>query len=459
MKQFIATINLMHGTLPISIFAISALCLAVLLITKPKKSKYFPKLLTQLGSAFLFAIIFGFITWLISDVFLVFGVSLGWLVIFSIAGGFAAVGFALSAAIISKGYRRAFAIFSIILFVLATMIRVNMIYGEYTTIGSVFGLGNYPKLEEHNKHNAVMEIKDWNGLADQKKLPKMPSKGISRSVRIPATQSNFRARIANVYLPPAALTKFAPKLPVMVLLSGQPGSPNRLFAASEIVNTLDAYAKKHNGLAPIVVSPDQNGTSTHNSLCANTKVYGNAQTYLTKDVVNWIRKNLPASTNPALWLMGGFSQGGTCATQIVPAYPKLFGNMYSAGGELEPTYKNKNETINRYFNGNRKEYEKHIPANIMRKNAPLNQNYYSIAGAWDPKSQINQSTIAIAAHKAGISVITMISKGSGHDWHTVQSGLKVAIDHLCKDAGIVKHDPDLSSYSNIQVVVNQKVRR
>ena len=95
----------------------------------------------------------------------------------------------------------------------------------------------------------------------------------------------------------------------------------------------------------------------------------------------------------------------------------------------------------------------------MRKNAPLNQNYYSIAGAWDPKSQINQSTIAIAAHKAGISVITMISKGSGHDWHTVQSGLKVAIDHLCKDAGIAKHDPDLSSYSNIQVVVNQKVRR
>ena len=84
----------MHGTLPISIFAISALCLAVLLITKPKKSKYFPKLLTQLGSAFLFAIIFGFITLLISDVFLVFGVSLGWLVIFSIAGGFAAVGFA-----------------------------------------------------------------------------------------------------------------------------------------------------------------------------------------------------------------------------------------------------------------------------------------------------------------------------------------------------------------------------
>lgn len=457
--KFIATINLMHGILPISIFTISGLCLAVLLITKSKKIKYFPSLLTQLGSASLFALIFGFITWLISDVFLVFGVSLGWLVIFSIAGGFAAVGFALGAAIISKGYRRAFAIFSIILFILATMIRVNMIYGEYTTIGSVFGLGNYPKLEEHNKHNGVMEIADWNSLAAQNKLPKIPSKGISRSVKIPATTSNFRARTANVYLPPAALTKYAPKLPVMVLLSGQPGSPNRLFAASEIVNTLDAYAKDHNGLAPIVVSPDQNGTATHNSLCADTKVYGKAQTYLTKDVVNWIHKNLPASNNPALWLMGGFSQGGTCATQIVPAYPKLFGNMYSAGGELEPTYKNRNETIKRYFDGDRKKYEKHIPANIMRKNAPLKQNYYSIAGAWDPKSQVNQSNIAIAAHKSGISVITMISKGSGHDWHTVQNGLKVVIDHLCKDSGITSNYPDLNSYNNIQVVINQKVRR
>lgn len=452
------SISLIKGWLPISLFILTGLSLIILLCSKSifnKKKKYIIPTLIKLGITFIAFLIGLLIIWLISDVFLIFGVSLGWLVNISIAIGISLIAFSITSAVLSKGLKRIFAIFTIILVLLSTLVQVDIIYGEYTTIGSIFGLGGYPKLEKTKKKSSNLSIAQWKELAKKHKLPTIPKNGITRSVKIPAPKSHFNARIANVYLPPAALVKNPPKLPVMVMLAGQPGSPNRFFSASDIVNTLDDFAKKHNGLAPIVISPDQNGDQSHNSLCADTNVYGKAETYLTKDVPNWIIKNLTVDTNPNFWMMGGFSQGGTCSTQLVPAHPDIYGNIFAAGGELEPTYKNRLQTINRYFNGNTKAYENHVPVVIMSKKAPLNQYYYSIAGQWDLDSQKNQNIISKAAHKAGMNVITMIAKSHGHDWYTVKAGLQVAIDRFSKRTGISDTLPPLYTYSDIKIVKSE----
>ncbi|MCC2732394.1 MFS transporter, partial [Fusicatenibacter saccharivorans] len=78
------------------------------------------------------------------------------------------------------------------------------------------------------------------------------------------TKSNFAARPAMIYLPPAALSEMPPTLPVMELMAGQPGSPSRLIDAGNIAAMMDSYAAKHDGLAPIVIAPDQNGEVSHN---------------------------------------------------------------------------------------------------------------------------------------------------------------------------------------------------
>ena len=456
------SISLIQGWLPISVFSLTGLGIIILLCCKSnwgKKKKYVIPTLVKLGISVISFFVGWLIIWLISDVFMVFGVSVGILVMLSIAAGFGFLGFAISSAIMTRSTLRIISIVTIFFVLISTALQVDIIYGEYTTIGSIFGLGGYPKLEKSMKKSPHMTIEQWNNLAEQNELPTIPSKGITRSVKIPNTKSHFEARIANVYLPPAALVKNPPKLPVMVMLAGQPGSPNRFFSASNIVATLDDYASKHNGLAPIVVSPDQNGNQSHNSLCADTTVYGNAETYLTKDVPNWIKKNLPVSNNPDFWMMGGFSQGGTCSTQLVPAHPDVYGNIFAASGELEPTYKDRKKTIDRYFNGDAQAYENHVPSTIMALHAPLNQYYYSVAGQLDVESQKSQESIAKAAHKSGISVITMIANGHGHDWHTVKAGLSVAIDRFCKRTGISSKLPSLTSYKDIKIVKEQLVKR
>lgn len=455
--KFLTNIHLLNGWFPPTLFALTSLS-ALLAVILPSTRRGEPRwtihvLLRELLVGLAGFGVGGLVVWLLSDVFLVFGVSLGWMVILTIAVGIGLAAFALCAAVDSRGLRRAIACAMAVLSLISCAVRVDMVYGEYTTLGSLFGLAAFKEVSSsHISGKASMSVKEWQRLAKRGTLPSMPEAGEIRTVDIPATASHFKARNADVYLPPAALSRKPPALPVMVMLAGQPGSPDRFFNASGIATTLNDYAAKHHGLAPIVVSPDQNGAATQNSLCADTPVYGKAETYLTVDVTKWIRRTLPVSTSPNDWLIGGFSQGGTCSTQLGPAHPELYGHIYAADGELAPTYHDREATITRYFNGDAKLYQRHVPTEIIKRNAPSKQTLFSIAGEWDTKSQRNAAIIAKAAKQAGMTVHLATAKGSGHDWHTVNTGLAAVIDRFCAQSGIGTDRRELSSYPNLEML-------
>ncbi|MEJ5920796.1 alpha/beta hydrolase-fold protein [Bifidobacterium thermophilum] len=454
--RFLTNIHLLNGWFPPTLFTLTALSALLMVMLPPSVThrgqprRRVPALLRELLAGLVGFGAGGLVIWLLSDVFLVFGVSLGWMVMLAIAVAIGLIAFAVAAAVHSRGARRAIACIMAVLSLLSGALRVDMVYGEYTTIGSLFGMAAFPDMSQAQiSGKATMTIEQWQRLADRKQLPSMPETGEIRTVDIPATASHFKARNADVYLPPAALSSRPPALPVMVMLAGQPGSPDRFFNASGIATTLNAYAAKHHGLAPIVVSPDQNGAATQNSLCSDTPVYGKAETYLTVDVTKWIRKTLPVSTSPNDWLIGGFSQGGTCSTQLGPAHPTIYGHIFAAAGELEPTDHNRETTVNRYFGGNAKLYQQHVPATIIKRHAPSAQTLFSIAGEWDTKSQRNAAIIAKAAKQAGMTVHLATAKGSGHDWHTVNTGLAAVIDRFCAQSGIGADHRKLSTYPNL----------
>ncbi len=96
---------------------------------------------------------------LVSDVFMVFGVSLGWPVIFTIAGGIAGVGFVIAAAVTLRGVRRALAVVLVPLVLLSTALGVDSIYGEYQTIGTLVGYAD-ALLGSIEVHKAAMSVSD-----------------------------------------------------------------------------------------------------------------------------------------------------------------------------------------------------------------------------------------------------------------------------------------------------------
>jgi enterochelin esterase-like enzyme len=449
--NWLFNIRLITGWLPKTMLVITLV--GILMVVALKSSKGWLKpLLKQLAWGVAGLAVGGLVIWLLSDVFKVFGVSLGWKVMLTIAIGIGVITALIAAAVQSKGTRRTLAIVTAVLALLTSCIRVDSIYGEYTTLGSVFGHPQFSALDLNSVHKSAMTVKEWKAKAEAGTLPPLPDKGEVHSVAIPSSDNRFRPRKANVYLPPAALSKNPPALPVMVVLAGQPGSPDRYFSAGQLGSMLNKYAAKHNGLAPIAVSPDQNGALIHNTLCANTSLYGDVETYLVSDVTQWVKHNLPVQKKADSWLIGGFSQGGTCATQLGPAHPDTYGHVFSAGGEIEPTAGSQDKTIEKYFDGDKAKFNHYVPVNLIRTHTPSNQTWFSVAGQWDPKSQNNQATISAAAMKAGMRTTTVISQGTGHDWHTVQNGMLPQIDMFGEQTGLGQTHRNIQEYSKIKVV-------
>ena len=448
MGAWLARIHLTQGWLPASIFSLTALALIVLALTGLTHGRW-RTLLRQVAIALGIGALGLLATWLVSDVFMLFGVSLGWMVIISVALGFLAVGFAVCILITARGWRRILAALTVLLCLLSTGLRVDIIYGEFTTLGSLFSVSLYPDYSGHKAARPTMSVAQWRFLASRGELPSHPSVGRSYSMRIPNSRSRFAARPADIYLPPAALSDKPPALPVFVLLAGQPGSPDRLFTAGAIPAMMDAYAAQHDGLAPVVVSPDQNGSSSHNSLCVDSPVYGKAETYLSSDVPAWIRAELPVANQPRQWAIGGFSQGGTCSTQLGARHPKVYGNMLPADGELEPTQGRQEQMIRDYFDGDRKRFLAQVPARAMLERAPSRQLLFTAAGSNDKESQHNMMVIAKAANRAGMKVRAVITQGSGHDWHTVKTAWKPGLEWVGEAMGLGPMSRPIEDFPNI----------
>ncbi|KAA8816535.1 esterase [Bifidobacterium callitrichos] len=471
--------SLVRGALPMTVFSLTALAGVALLVmliaaairraapvpapaSAPTPALIAVPLLAAVASGILGLIA----AWLVSDVFMVFGVSLGWPVIITIACGIAGLGFLIAAIVVANRRRvprtvtrrvmRALAAVLVPLALASTGLRVDAIYGEYQTVGSLVGYSPYASIDSITVHRASMTVEQWRSRARAHRLPSMPDATAGRIVTadIPNTRSRFHARRAMVYLPPAALSPTPPRLPVMELLAGQPGSPGRLVAASGIASMMNAYAAAHDGLAPIVVVPDQNGADSLNSLCADTS-QGNAETYLTRDVVDWAKRRLPVAKTPHMWAIGGFSQGGTCTTQLAPRHPDLYGAMLPVDGELKPTNGSVADMTRNYFRGRRADYDAQVPVNALAKLDPGEANGLALfagAGARDVESVRNMRTIAAAARKAGMSEVTeIVVPGTGHDWHAVTAVWRPGVDWFGARTGLGDMTKELKDYPQVEV--------
>lgn len=463
MRAWLMNISLVDGWFPTTLFSITAVLAAILLgiaiwemIGGSRGGG--KRAIAVVACPMVIAVIAGIvglvIAWLLSDVFVVFGVELGPRVIAWAGCGCAIVGFAVSHVMLHRGVLRAVAVILVVCAVFSTATGIDQAYGEYATIGSLFSQDSYREadLTGMAKRSDLISVTQWRQEAADGSISDIPAHGEVSKVNIPATTSHFEARQALVYLPPAALVtaKHKPALPVILMMSGQPGSPGRVFTAGGIQTMMDDYAQHHGGLAPIVIAADQLGDDSHNTLCVDSPVYGKALTYLTKDVVDWVKTNLPAAWQAQDWAIAGFSQGATCSLQIGANHPDLFGTIIPTGSELKPTNGSESSMISRFFHGDRTAYEKQIPINAIRNHAPSNQTLVIGAGERDRESVRNVELIAPVAQQEGMHVTAVESLGNAHDWHAVRDTLWYGLVVFGYNTGLSDAKPKLADYPNLK---------
>lgn len=320
-----------------------------------------------------------------------------------------AIGLAVVSLWDSRVWRKIVAAFAIVWFALSGMIGVNAFYGLNHTLGSIFGIvsGNaipLPSPKPSATATGPLYL-SWTPPAG------MPTAGQVGVQPIAGLVSGFDARSASIYLPPAALVPNAPALPLVIMMMGYPGNPD----PTPIVPVLDQLAAQHKGLAPIVIVADQIGNGD-DPACADSQAFGNAQTYINTDVVNWARAHLNIIRDPKAWVIAGYSNGGGCAIKYGALHPDVFQNILDISGEVFPGSEDPNTVLARIYGGDQAKFDAAKPISIMASKSGAYRGVTAVftAGGADPEYIANAHKVSDAAKVAGMTVTNAVIPGASH---------------------------------------------
>lgn len=288
---------------------------------------------------------------------------------------------------------------------------MNARFGAYMTLAGAFGLGE-----------------SYGSLRDVPRGPvegHVPGHGTLIETKVPGARSGWNPRPAVIYLPPAYQHANGRNLPVLVLMAGQPGSPRTWVDAGRMQVSLDAYAADHGGAAPVVVVVDQLGDSITGPLCSDSAA-GNVAEYLQQDVPAWIEKNLQVTHDRARWGIGGLSNGGTCALQVVTRDPDAYSLVLNMSGEAVPKLSGSASAVDVIFHGDERAFSQNNPADLLKTHRyPSVRGIFSV-GKDDQRYRDKLKKLYEEGRAAGMQLEWREYPG-GHSWQVWRPAFA---DHL-----------------------------
>ncbi|MCF2706362.1 hypothetical protein I6E29_03665 [Arcanobacterium haemolyticum] len=381
--------------------------------------------------------IFTLATFLLGNVFHIFGefTLARWMIVWVGLGGagiFSAFTFLRRMGSGRRWWNYVTAFFMVLFSLLMGALGVNREIGYFVDINQALAMAtktNLPEIPTLDTSRArSVDLTTWQGTADQ------PESGMLVQATVPGTASGFRARPAIVYLPPAALVADPARLPLLVAIGGQPGSPQDVFSSGDLQRILEDYQKAHNGVAPIVVAPDLLGSPQNNPMCLDSDL-GNTKTYMMTDVMGWIHENLPVLAGSANTALMGFSFGGTCVLQFGFEFPELADTIVPISAQLEPTIGSK--TVERAFHGDEDAYRAITPLELLKSHGPyshLSAAFY--VGEDDEKYTAYSRTLEEAARHQGVQTSLTLSPHTGHNWKTAKFAISDSFPFIITQLGL-----------------------
>lgn len=291
--------------------------------------------------------------------------------------------------------------------VIAFLGLVNVVYAVHPTVGD---LHSAPAATEMS----------WSEFESGRR----PDPGHGALVRFELPGSDFPARPALAWVPPAYFTEPDFRPPVLVLLHGNPGGPEDWFGPGQADDIAEGYHRARGGEAPLIVSVDATGSTTGNPLCTDNPGM-KAMTYLSREVPDGISERFRVDPDRSRWTVGGLSYGGTCALQIVTVNPKAYGKFLDISGQKEPTTGDHAETVRDFFAGSEEKFRAANPADLLAARDP---RYAGIEGAFIAGDRDVESIDALRhldslARDAGM-VTTYTTVPGKHTFHVWREALR-----------------------------------
>ena len=336
--------------------------------------------------------------------------------------------------------RRVLGLLSVLVVTATCLVKANAFYGYRPTLAAAFGIpaANQVELADLPQGLPLVSALPRRSLAaDWHAPPGMPAAGSISQVPLPGLRSGFPARSAWVYLPPAYLSSPRARLPVLVLVPGQPGGPEDWILAGQLPAVMDRFAAAHNGLAPVVIVPDVTGSAWGNTLCMDSRL-GAADTYLARDVPAWAATTLQVDTSRMA--VGGFSFGGTCALQMAVRHPDVYATFLDISGEAHPTLGDRARTVNQAFGGDQAAFDRVDPLTVLRARR-LPGSAGVVATGRDDRDYGPQATQVVASARAAAMTIAALPLPGGHTWANASLALSASLPWISSRTGILDSTP------------------
>lgn len=212
---------------------------------------------------------------------------------------------------------RWFCVFGFVVFGVSTAAAVvNTQFSYFDTLADLAGIPSYPTADGTQ---VPTDVAQPNGLVI--------------SMPVPDTRSHFGTYDAKVWLPPQYFTDHRKHFPVLIFAHGNPGANDSWLTAGGAAAAGLSVAQS--GQPVIMVFPTvlQNNL-TGDSLCVDTQSEGNAETYITQDVIAAVDTRLRTVTNAKGRAIGGNSMGGFCALNLSLKHPDLFSTAIDLAGDV-----------------------------------------------------------------------------------------------------------------------------
>jgi S-formylglutathione hydrolase FrmB len=129
------------------------------------------------------------------------------------------------------------------------------------------------------------------------------------------------------------------RYPVLETFHGYPGSPFNWVRTMGLGSALAQQVAAHRMRPAVIVSPDLQIPAGADTECVNGRP-GTPQmeTWLTRDVPEWVAHTFRVSTNRSSWATIGLSSGGWCAAMSAMLHPAQYSAAVVMGGYFRPEF-------------------------------------------------------------------------------------------------------------------------
>lgn len=424
-------LDIVSGPLPIVIWVLALAGVVTLLIRRPTAAWWW-----RISAALIGGAVLGLVLVLAVNISNVFDTVLPAACWFWVPVGFAATLLGIVSFWERGVWRKVVAGFVVVLSLLSTALGVNAAFGVDATIGALFGVSTQDQIDELPSGQPAESLsgplyESWTPPDD------MPTSSIVAELggdkAIPSS-AGFSPRNATVYLPPAAQVANPPRLPLVVMMMGYPGSPDPSFVAE----ALDAMAAKNKGLAPIVIVADQLGSEAQDPACADSEKFGGVSTYFNTDIPAYASAHLNVVTDRAAWTIMGYSNGGACAFSFAAHHPDIWGNVIAISPDEYPGIDAPEEMTASIFRGDAAAFEANKPAAGLAANAGAFAGRFAVftVGEKDTGFVPGAQRNADLAEKAGYATTFHVVPGADHLATALRGGIPFAMEILYSRLGL-----------------------